>query len=482
MTKALTVYFIVLGVLCALSFSPAIVFFAAIFSGGVLGILIIASNTVLYYSVAFVPVLLTAHNKTLDKRNKMSRIAIALIVPATAAFAPAPLSKLQAEWFARSISVDDFNHPSTERPMSIEIASDDWLNAAAPNVRAPCNDTCQRLLFNHEVGWVRIVNLPFPNINANGRLGQPFAVNYSIEAGASCPEAYLPKLDFEQAVRDHLATGECLIATTDDRRPADAKLMRTTLFASNFDQRDPNYYSPPTVAPPWPLRSADAIIERFSVERRYDDGTIKSIMQRTKFQFGTLAAPFYFGYLGQMNIMTDGPVLGRTPFTINATDIAQALRSALGFTLGPVPPLDPASAAKMVEQIFSSPTKELFTTQQTGVINDAISNIANNAELTDADIAFVHRVIADSRVNDAMVGLGIQQLFRKFPKQMEPAIPLVLDRLAIPIPQQVGHYKSMLACALKVYQGDVLKPYRQQIERDRVLQPDSTTECLVTLY
>jgi hypothetical protein len=458
----LTVWFLFFIVLSAASFNPGIVFLTFILTLGIGGLLMIAANTILLYSFAFLPALFAWRRP--DAGTRLRRTLRALVIPATIAIAPNPLSTFEAELFGRTISSDDFEHQSLGKPKTIEIVTDTWDPG-----RPLCNNVCLRLLFNHEVDSVRIVNLPVPHINYYGGyvevVGEPHGLTFSIARRVSCPEAILPRDSADQAVRDRLATGECLISTGDDQGQADVRLALTTLYAGYFMSYNPQASLKLEVSPPWPLRTYDARIQRLTIAQRGDDGTNQPIMQRTESKLETLALPFYFGHNVGIppNVVNVGPKLGRQQFVINSIDFNQILKTKFGFQLDPVSALQPAAAASMVEQILSLPTTDLFTTQQSSVINEALTKLVQQADLADADIALIRRVIADARVNDGLIGFTEQNLFRKFAEQLEPSIPLVLDRLAIPVRENVGHYHSLLGWALMAYQADTLAPFRAQI-------------------
>ncbi len=207
-------------------------------------------------------------------------------------------------------------------------------------------------------------------------------------------------------------------------------------------------------------------------------------MQRTETKLAPLATPFYFGYdvqfSGGIPGPNFGPALGRDSIiTINPTDMAQLLRSKFGFRLDDIKPLSPARTTAFPEQILTSPTQETFSAEQQSVIADAITDVAQKSELADSDVAFIRRVIADARIDNPRIGISVEKLFRKFPSQMQPAVAQVIERLSVPVPQERGHYNSLLGWALMVYPADVLKPFREDILQIVERQPDWPTGGLL---
>jgi hypothetical protein len=340
-------FFIALGVA---SFSPGIVFLTLILTAGIGGLLMIAANTILLYSFVFLPTLFALRRHDGGVAARRRRTLFALAIPAIVAIAPGPLSILQAERFARTMDFDDFQHLALGKPKTLEIANDNWDYPHSPGEKPLCNDVCQRLLFNHEIDRVRMVNLPAPSINYQGDVqatGKPFGITYSVARQVSCPEANLPRNFTETAVHDHLVTGECLIAVSDDQSQADVQVAETTLYAGYFEPLDPRIFPRPNVSPPWPLRTSAARIRRLTITQRDDAGVGHPIMQRTESKLEALAIPFYFGHHVGIppNVVDVGPNLGRRQFAVNSIDVAQILKTNFGFKLDPVSPADPTAAA-----------------------------------------------------------------------------------------------------------------------------------------
>jgi hypothetical protein len=231
MRKFLIVYFIILVLLSIAAFSPPLVFAAAILTFGIAGLAMIAANTVLLYSVASLPALVAVKSGPIVTVARSVFFWIALDIPAVVAIAPGLISQQSARSFVNALGHGDFARRAAERPKSIELGNDDWdfMSFKSPSyVQAPCDDVCRRLLFNHEVERVRMVNLPKPFKHPGG----PIAVTYTIENRASCPDALWPNPADppEEALSQRIANGECLIPTVDAPGQVDASLRRKTLY------------------------------------------------------------------------------------------------------------------------------------------------------------------------------------------------------------------------------------------------------------
>jgi hypothetical protein len=262
MRRFLIVYFSILVVLSLASYVPGLVFAAAIVTVGVGAFALIAANTILLYSAALLPAHIVLRSP-LRVPSKIAGFALLLLIPATIARAPGWLSRQLAEQFAREMSLGDYEQPALGRPKSIEIAAGETA-ARAP----PCEDICQRLLFNREVERVRLVRLPFPTAP---RGAASSAVAYSIAQQSPCPQVFPRGAQLDKTVRDRIVGGECLIATVDDQSQPDLKLTRTTLYAFDFERPDPRYLPQPEIIPPWPFRSKETRIERLVIEQRGED-------------------------------------------------------------------------------------------------------------------------------------------------------------------------------------------------------------------
>jgi hypothetical protein len=461
LAKIAFIYFLTLGCLCAASYFPLITYLAILAFG--LGFVIMASNTIMVYSLAALPALVV-----LATRPRRVGLLMASLLPiAAVALGPGYVSQRDAASFAGDRAKDDFERLSTARPRTVEIVDDLISNvsiAGPAHTRLACSDICLRLLFNKEVESVRMVKT-LPRVRGDSSAPRvAVAVTYRIEAREQCPEAFPAGHKVDPAVRNSIVAGVCLIATLDDMTPADAMLRMTTAYF-------PSLVEPREIIP---LPSGQIIsIRQLAVDAMASDGVRRLLVRRTEAVVRTIATPFYIGYHGTMS-STDGPELGYATTTHKAIDIADTLRVVFGFEVAPVGAPPAADPTDIAEKILALPRvdREFFGAELQTTIRDAVAPLRTKSSLSDADIDFLRRIIADLRVQDGSLGVHISDLFRRFPERMVVLLPTVFERLAVPAREQNGHYHSQFGWALIHYPGETLKPFRDQIMAIIESQPE----------
>jgi len=469
--KTLLAWFILFGVLSIVNQSPSAVFVATIVSAGALGILLIASPTVLLYSTAaFLPAI--AINRTLGGW----RVAIILLVLAGVGLVPGKLSRTLAEALGQRLSAEDVVSKSSARPKSIELIGDDWsyLFSLGPGDRnVPCTDVCRKLLFNGEVEKVRMTRAPTRSIFHKG--GPAASVTYHLEKRDSCPALFPEGSDIGKAVRDHIVAGNCLIAITGADQPLDATVSLLMLYHSHYYFPIPNELTP-----------GAALIEtvrRLSIEQQVPVGDPVHVLQQTETQARLLPMPFYFGYAFNTSLGGySGASLRHQPYTMKTIDIVQALRDTFGFKIAPVEPPQPENGAEIAERVLALPaaTASAFSAQQQDALNDVLVALRKQAELGDSDIDFISRVIRDERVNQSNVGLTLQELINKHRTRLVTVIPVLVQRLKFPVNQSIGHYQAGLGWTLMGFPAGALQPYRDAIIEIVEAQPDWYTGSLLS--
>jgi hypothetical protein len=479
--KFLTIYFIVFGALSIIAAIPVAALMVLLFTSmalplfGAPGFLVIASPTILLYSSALVP--LWRALAVPDRRIWRIAIAAAAGVPIVAAIAIGPglLSQTEARQFGARMSKGDFSRSVAAKPKSIELigdfASGMFASGKAGDAYAPCNEVCRRLLFNGEADWVRMTRIP--DTYMKKRSGTTRSVTYHIEHRDSCPELFPTGTPIEKAVRDRLIAGDCVIAEVGGENAPDATVKFITLY---FNQSYPK--APPDNGPNF------AIIETVKdlvIESRAS-GTLSPVVQQTETIARALALPFYIGYELSMQGGYNGPTLGRDKLVINPVDLAQEMREALGYELAEISPPPAEDNRQIAERILALPpdANPLLSAQQQDAISEVLAAMAKQRALSDADVDFLRRVIADKRVTEGKVGLSIQDMFRKSTARLEPLIPVVLDRLSIPVSESVGHYHSMLGWSLSNFSAESLQPYRDKMVAVAEAQPDWPSNGLLT--
>jgi hypothetical protein len=460
--KFLIFHFVLFGLLTALAQIPTTgVFLALILTFGTIGLVMVATAaTVLLYSAALLPAWIVA----VSPLRSGWRIAATLLIPAAIATVPGALSVGELHLETARVTGDDFSKAARGQPRSIELIGD-WFSGlygdGAGHQNAPCGDACRRLLFNREVESVRVTTRSLPTRNAPSNVIG--SVSYRIERRESCPEAYPEGSRIDKAIRDRIIAGDCLVAAAAiDDQPPQARISVLTLH-------DWRLLPQPDV--PW--SASVKLIRRLRIEQL--QGAVTTvILQRTEIQTEPLALPFYFNYdfrnaLNGLN----GQRFGRVARTINAVDGLDVLRTTFGFKLLPVEPPQAEGVGEIVDRILSLPASvETFSAQQQDLIDDLLKAIHKDGTPSDTDLARIKNVIADRRVTSSQIGADLATLFRKHPDRMASLIPIVIDRLTVPVPERVGHYQSHLGGSLNVYAAAQLQPYRDTIVAIVEAQPD----------
>jgi hypothetical protein len=433
-----------------------------------LGLLTIAAPTILLYSLALLP--LGAALRV--PRRHIALIAAAFLLPLLLAVGPGLLSEYEAKDFAARMSAQDFDRAMASKPRRIELAADDssgiWIYGHSVGDKAAwCNEICTRLLMNGEADWVRMTTIP-----GRGRSNRPQSVIYRVEHREVCPE--LPAdHSVEKVLRDRLVAGDCLISAPGDDLVPDAVVRLTTRYAE-----DPNiqlYDGGPS------RYTTIKSVKMLEIESR-QAGTGSSLLQKTETVARPLAVPFYFG--AELNMQCgncNGATVGRDTVVTQPIDLAQSLRHTLGYALAEISATQAEAPRQVAEGllILSASAASTFSTQQQDVLVDALKDISKKPMPSDADIDFIRSVLADDRVTNGLIGISIQNMSRKNSVWLEPLIPIILDRVIVPVDQRTGHYKSALGWSLQNVSADKLRPYRDKMISIVTGQPDWTTNGIL---
>jgi hypothetical protein len=185
------------GILFALAIIAQIP--GAIFVGFILfivpGLMLVASSTVLYYSIALLPAYFV------DRSGKR-RLAAAVAVFGVAAAALLP--HYIGGFLLGRLLASDRSDPSTSfRPRSFELPYPDereyWINWHQPgsnqSYAQPCADLCQQLLFKGHIGEVVIRELANPHATGAIVIGPGSAIQLS-RSGAKILPPVRPAPDF----------------------------------------------------------------------------------------------------------------------------------------------------------------------------------------------------------------------------------------------------------------------------------------------
>lgn len=467
MQRFLLVYFIAITVLAGIACSQggALMLMIMFFP---LGLLAIAAPTMLLYSCALAPL----GAALMAPRRHIALIAATTFIPVVLAIGPGLLSGREAKEFATRMSAMDLDRPMASKPRSVELIGDPasgmWVHAHSVGDKAAwCNDICTRLLINGEVDWVRMTTLP-----DRGRSTRSQGVVYRVEHREICPE--LPAdHNVEKAVRDRLVAGDCLISAPDDGRTPDAVVKLTTLYTE--------WSNRPLPDGGLPGHTNVRTVKSLRIEGR-QGGAISPLLQQTETVTRPLALPFYFG--AQMDMQCgkcNGATIGRDTVVTKPIDLEQALRHTLGYALAEISAPQAGPPRQVSEDLLRLPagTASTFSTQQQDVLSETLRDIAKKQVPSDTDIDFIRSVIADTRVTNNMIGISIQNMSRRNPALFEPLIPVILDRMMVPVDQHNGHYKSALGWSLQNVSPDKLRPYSDKMIGIVTSQPDWTTNGLL---
>ena len=193
------------------------------------GLILVASSTLLYYSVALLP----AYFINRFFRMRLLAAAVGAVCVAAAALLPHYVNEQQL----RSFVASDHADPPTLSPRSFELpypgANNDWTNGRRAETRrttapAPCIDLCQQLLFRGHVDQVVVRDpseLGAMVVTREGTtdhvLFKPMWRRFRLQQRESCPDTL--SLLAGEFVHD-VADGRCLIEDVVDRSDADVAL------------------------------------------------------------------------------------------------------------------------------------------------------------------------------------------------------------------------------------------------------------------
>jgi hypothetical protein len=214
-------YFGILAALAALSQIRGVL---AIASMLVLpGIVLIAANTLLFYSVLLLPFFLRPH----QMQQKPLKAAIALVPALVLAFGVPLLAQARRDAFIAEQKQNDIDQgrPADKvRTIAFAVARTSDLE---------CNDLCQRLLYNGEVE--KVVKAYFDN---SALQGTPQTVAYRVEKKTSCDTGPGSTGAYSTGAQARMQAGHCIVH--DQNADAiDVTLAEWPLYYSGGLWRDP---------------------------------------------------------------------------------------------------------------------------------------------------------------------------------------------------------------------------------------------------
>jgi hypothetical protein len=177
----------------------------------------------------------------------------------------------------------------------------------------------------------------------------------------------------------------------------------------------------------------------------------------------------------------NGATIGRDTVVTKPIDLARALRHTLGYAIAEISVSPTEPPRQVSENLLTLPAgaAATFSTQQQDVLSETLRDIARKEVPSDTDLDFIRNVIADTRVTNNMAGISIQNMSRRNPALFEPLIPVILERMTVPVDQHNGHYKGALGWSLQNVSADKLRPYSDKMISIVTDQPDWTTNGLL---
>ncbi|HVG52638.1 MAG TPA: hypothetical protein VM867_13470 [Xanthobacteraceae bacterium] len=303
-------YFGTLIVLAALSHFPVVLFLASVL--GVPALLLVASNTVLLYSVLLLPFFIWP--RQLYVRPLLAFVALlpALIV----AFGVPTVSQWRSNAFAAEQMRDDFDRATP-------IPKIRTLTIAGPRAAAlSCGDTCERLLYNRDVDKVIMARWSGAQPDK-----LPEATAWRVERRPPCAITPATPGPSSMDAKRRFEAGECVLPEIN----ADAENVDATVA------QWPAYMSTPSWADPRSLLDR-ALFTLHAIERvSLAAGGARNgqpVMLRTIVSASALAMPLRFRMGGEAFSPTIVPSRTEAAYVGNATE--NVLRGKLGLKLAPV--------------------------------------------------------------------------------------------------------------------------------------------------
>jgi hypothetical protein len=180
----------------------------------VLATVMVASNSVLLYSLLVLPIFLWR-----EHIRRQPGLALAALAPlALVAIVWPAASQWRLHAFAAKQTAGDF-----DSWQSMPIRTIAFATTQTRNERSFCYDLCQRLLFSHAVD--RVVHLGW------GPLAAPNAIGYRIVRKPDCEILHGSHASsFKDPVRARIAAGECLV----EEQNVDAETVDLSVIDERF--------------------------------------------------------------------------------------------------------------------------------------------------------------------------------------------------------------------------------------------------------
>ena len=329
-SRGVAIYFGVLFVLAFIAFLRDTITIA-MFMFIVPGFILMASPTLLYYSIAALPAYFV-------NRFGGSRV-IAITIAAASLCSAAVLPHLIGWHLLERLVASDHSDPrSSVQPRSFELpfpeADSLWTNKRRPETRrttppAPCADLCQQLLFKANVDQVvirdpsELGDMVVTKVGTtNHVLFKPKWRRFRLQPLATCPDTL--SLIEGQFVRD-VASGRCLVEDTVDSADTDVILSISKPPPLPVQRREG-----PSIA----LSSIQTGPMTVAIKERRDQRIIDTEI-KTALEGKFAPLPFYFSV--KFSDLHSNIVVATDQFPSSAADPFEMIRRRYGFSIGPIP-------------------------------------------------------------------------------------------------------------------------------------------------
>jgi hypothetical protein len=329
-SRGVAIYFGVLFVLTFIAFLRDAIGIA-MFMFMVPGLILAASPTLLYYSIAALPAYFV-------NRYWGKRLLAVTIVAASLAFAAVLPHYISWYLLERLVASDHSDPPSSFQPRSFELphpeADNYWTNWRRPESHrttpaAPCADLCQQLLFKGNVDQVAIRDRSELGAMVETKIGNTIDVffkprwrRFRLQRLEACPDTLsLIAAEFVHEV----VGGRCLIEDVTDSPDADVMLSISKAPAVPVPRR-----KGPSIA----LRSIQTGPTTVTIRERRDQQTITTEV-KTALEARYSPLPFYVSV--KPNGLSFNLLIATDPFPSSLADPFEMIARRYRLPIAPAP-------------------------------------------------------------------------------------------------------------------------------------------------
>ena len=480
--RVVAIYLGVLVALTMIALIPGMITIGMLFFI-VPGLVLIASTTLLYYSLAALPGYLIA--ELLGKR--LLGAVVALVTLAAAALLPHTVSQYQ---LASLVASDHSDPVSSFEPHSFELPYPErdnyWMNWRLPESHdttppPPCADLCQQLLFKGNIDHVIIRdhnsrNARFTDTETlerqpDGTMRRMVHVTwlprwrrFHLDHREGCPDT-LSLIAAEYA--HEVVGGRCLIEDTIDKPEADVLVS----VSKPLDVLGADGQARPNLNIAFASLESDPTTITIT-ERR--DGKAIPVEIRTALHASNAEVPFYFTTrrCGGGEIPNLCPAAATDLFADSAADPFEMLNRRYGLALGPASRPTRLSAVSTSENdraTVNAILKQdygaggLIATTQSRLVAGFVNARLKNGQLNQDDIESIRallkqRAFAASIMSDQLPSASYEAL--------KPLLPDMFDRIAYRADGQEEIVQS-LNFMLDHYGAEDTEPYSSTLCQER---------------